>query len=72
MLRIAVLGAGRISRIHAADVAANPQARRVLIADPWWAGVDELTPQPGCNGLYDCAAASARDDIDTVLALHRW
>jgi len=67
MLRIAVLGAGRISRIHAANVAANPQARLVLIADPWRAGVDELTAQLGCEGLYDYREALARDDIDAVI-----
>ena len=67
MLRIAVLGAGRISRIHAANVAANPQARLVLIADPWRAGVDELAAQLGCEGLYDYGEALARDDIDAVI-----
>jgi len=67
MLGIAVLGAGRISRIHAANVAANPRAKLVLIADPWRAGVDELTTALGCEAVYDYAAALARDDIDAVI-----
>lgn len=67
MLRIAVLGAGRISRIHAANVVANPEAQLVLIADPWRAAVDELSAQWRCDGLYDYAAALARDDVDAVI-----
>lgn len=35
MLRIAVLGAGRIANIHAANVAAHPDATLVVVADPW-------------------------------------
>lgn len=34
MLRIAVLGAGRIGKIHAANVARSPRARLVAVADP--------------------------------------
>lgn len=33
MLRIAVLGAGRIGRIHAGNIAAHPKARLVAVAD---------------------------------------
>lgn len=67
MLRIAVLGAGRISRIHAANVAANPRARLVAIADPWRAAVDELSAQWGCEGLYDYHQALQREDVDAVI-----
>ncbi|EJM13340.1 putative dehydrogenase [Pseudomonas sp. GM18] len=67
MLRIAVLGAGRISKIHAANVAANPLATLVLVADPWREGVDALCTQLGCEAAYDCAAVLARDDIDAVV-----
>ena len=35
MIRIAVLGAGRIGQIHAANVAANPLAQLVAVADPF-------------------------------------
>ena len=34
MLRVAVLGAGRIGKIHAANVAMNRNARLVAVADP--------------------------------------
>lgn len=67
MLRIAVLGAGRIGKIHAANVAAHPGATLVLVADPWREGVNALGAQLGCEVAYDCAAALARDDIDAVV-----
>ena len=34
MIKVAVLGAGRIGQIHAANVAANPRAKLVAVADP--------------------------------------
>jgi myo-inositol 2-dehydrogenase/D-chiro-inositol 1-dehydrogenase len=34
MIRVAVLGAGRIGQIHAANVAAHPLARLIAVADP--------------------------------------
>jgi myo-inositol 2-dehydrogenase / D-chiro-inositol 1-dehydrogenase len=67
MLRIAVLGAGRIGKIHAANVAAHSGATLVLVADPWREGVNALGAQLGCEVAYDCAAALARDDIDAVV-----
>ncbi|MBT2372188.1 inositol 2-dehydrogenase [Pseudomonas fluorescens] len=67
MLRIAVLGAGRIAKIHAANVAAHPDAHLVLVADPWREGVDALAAQLGCEAAYDCAAVLSRDDIDAVV-----
>lgn len=67
MLRIAVLGAGRISKIHAANVAANPRAQLLVIADPWREGVDALSAQFKCEAEYDCAAVMERHDIDAVV-----
>ncbi len=67
MLRIAVLGAGRIANIHAANVAANPNAQLSVIADPWREGVDKLAARLGCAAAYDCAEAIARDDVDAVV-----
>jgi myo-inositol 2-dehydrogenase/D-chiro-inositol 1-dehydrogenase len=67
MLRIAVLGAGRIANIHAANVAANPDVILSVIADPWREGVDTLAARLGCASAYDCAAAIERDDVDAVV-----
>ena len=35
MIRIAVLGAGRIGRIHAGNVSRHPNAKLVVVADPF-------------------------------------
>lgn len=67
MLRVAVLGAGRIGKIHAANVAANPRSHLAVVADPWKEGVDALANQLGCDVAYDYAAAIERDDVDAVL-----
>ncbi|MEN4751198.1 inositol 2-dehydrogenase [Pseudomonas sp. Ps21-P2] len=67
MLRIAVLGAGRIANIHAANVAANPNVQLTVIADPWREGVDTLAGKLRCAAAYDCAEAIARDDVDAIV-----
>jgi myo-inositol 2-dehydrogenase/D-chiro-inositol 1-dehydrogenase len=67
MLRIAVLGAGRIANIHAANVAAHPDVVLSVIADPWREGVDRLAARLGCAAVYDCAAAIERDDVDAIV-----
>ncbi|WP_440808863.1 inositol 2-dehydrogenase [Pseudomonas syringae] len=67
MLRIAVLGAGRIGKIHAANVATNPRTKLVVVADPWKEGVNALALQLGCETAYDYASAIERADIDAVL-----
>ncbi|MDR6711085.1 myo-inositol 2-dehydrogenase/D-chiro-inositol 1-dehydrogenase [Pseudomonas hunanensis] len=66
MLRIAVLGAGRIGKIHAANVAMNPRTKLVVVADPWKEGVDALANQLGCEAAYDYGCAVDRDDVDAV------
>ena len=67
MLRFAVLGAGRIGKIHAANVAADPRTRLVVVADPSKDSVESLASQLGCDASLDCAAAIDRDDVDAVL-----
>ena len=42
MLRVAVIGAGRIGKVHAAAVAAHPQARLVAVCDPIGTGAADL------------------------------
>lgn len=43
MVGIAVLGAGRIGKIHAANVAANPNARLIAVADPYASAAQSST-----------------------------
>ncbi len=67
MIRIAVLGAGRIGKIHAANVAANPDAKLVVVVDPVEAAAVALADKLGCEASTDCAAVIDRDDIDAIV-----
>lgn len=67
MIGIAVLGAGRIGKIHAANVAANPKAKLVAIADPFADAVNPLAERLGTEAMSDCMAAIERPDVDAVV-----
>ena len=67
MVGIAVLGAGRIGKIHAANVAANPRATLVAIADPFADAVNPLAKALGTEAMADPMRAIARPDVDAVV-----
>ena len=67
MIRIAVLGAGRIGKIHAANVAANPDAKLVVVADPVAEAAQALAAKLGCEASTDCGAVIDRDDVDAIV-----
>lgn len=67
MIRVAVLGAGRIGQIHAANVAANPLARLVAVVDPIAAAAERLATRLHCEASTDAEATIARSDIDAVV-----
>lgn len=67
MLRVAILGAGRIAQIHSKSAFLNNQCELTLIADPWKEGVDKLAKELNCEAVYDYYEAINRDDIDAVV-----
>lgn len=67
MVRIAVLGAGRIGRIHARNIAASPQATLVAIADPFGTAAAELAAQVSAEPSGDPLATIERADVDAVV-----
>jgi myo-inositol 2-dehydrogenase / D-chiro-inositol 1-dehydrogenase len=67
MLGIAVLGAGRIGKIHAGNVAANPRAKLVAVADPFAEAANPLAKALGTEPMLDCVAAIERSDVDAVV-----
>jgi myo-inositol 2-dehydrogenase/D-chiro-inositol 1-dehydrogenase len=67
MLGIAVLGAGRIGKIHAANIAAERRTKLMVVADPYKDSVEALANQLGCDASLDCVAAIERDDVDAVV-----
>lgn len=67
MIRVAVLGAGRIGQIHAANVAANPLATLVVVADPFPAAGKSLAERLNCEYCASPEEVIARKDIDAVV-----
>jgi myo-inositol 2-dehydrogenase/D-chiro-inositol 1-dehydrogenase len=67
MIRVAALGAGRIGKIHARNVAANPRCRLIAIADPMTDAAEALAHGLGCKASSDAPATLARSDVDAVI-----
>lgn len=67
MLRIAVLGAGRIGKIHAANVAASPGATLVAVADPFGSAAEDLAGALSAEATRDPKATIERADVDAVV-----
>ena len=67
MVRIAVLGAGRIGKIHAANVAANRRATLVAVADPLGSAASDLARELSCESSRDPLSLIERPDIDAVI-----
>lgn len=65
-LRFAVLGAGRIGKVHARAIASVPGAKLVAIAEPIAAAAAAAQAEFGCDirSIDECAAAN---DIDAVV-----
>ncbi|SOS33216.1 inositol 2-dehydrogenase [Pseudomonas syringae group genomosp. 3] len=64
---IAVLGAGRIGKIHSANVAASPLATLVVVADPLADAALQLATLLGADAMNDCEAAIDRADVDAIV-----
>jgi myo-inositol 2-dehydrogenase/D-chiro-inositol 1-dehydrogenase len=62
-----MLGAGRIGKIHARNVAANPRCRLVAVADAIADSARSLAENLGADSSIDAAATLARPDVDAVV-----
>ena len=49
MLRIAMIGAGRIGKVHAGNVALHPRAKLVAVVDPVEASAKALAAGRGAD-----------------------
>lgn len=67
MVGIAVLGAGRIGKIHAANVAASKFAKLVVVADPFADAAGQLADELGAEAMTDCEAAIDRADVHAIV-----
>lgn len=67
MLKIAVLGAGRIGQVHAANVARHKNAQLVMVADPFIENANALTALWGGRAVSDPLVAIHDPAIDAVV-----
>ncbi|HEX2554557.1 MAG TPA: inositol 2-dehydrogenase [Microvirga sp.] len=66
MIRVAVLGAGRIGKIHGRNAAAHPGARVVAVADPHGPSAEALAGATGARVAPLDEIVEARD-VDAIL-----
>lgn len=67
MLGMAVLGAGRIGKIHAANIALNRNARLVAVADPFEGAAATLAADLGAIALHNATEAIEHKDVQAVV-----
>ncbi len=64
--RLALLGAGRIGKVHAGAIAADKRARLVAVADANEAAAQAIADSAGAEAR-DIDAIEKSDDVDAVL-----
>ena len=67
MLRVAVIGAGRIGKVHAQTVAAHPQAQLIAVCDPIGTAAEDLAALYGAKAYKDADELFADADVDAVI-----
>ena len=67
MIRIAVLGCGRIGVMHAANIAAHPRARLAGVQDINVAAAEKTAAATGAPVFASAAEIFASPDVDAVL-----
>ena len=65
-VRFGVLGAGRIGKVHAKAVSANPDAKLVAVADAMADAANALAAQYGAE-VRSISQIEAANDIDAVV-----
>src|SRR3954462_2884696 len=67
MLRIAVIGAGRIGKIHSGNVARHPRCQLVAVVDPVESAAKALAQEHDAQWASDAADLLAGKDIDAIV-----
>lgn len=67
MLRIAVLGCGRIGRMHADNIAAHPRAELAGVFDVFAPAAEEVSAKHGVTNFANADDVFASSDVDAVL-----
>jgi myo-inositol 2-dehydrogenase/D-chiro-inositol 1-dehydrogenase len=66
MVRVALLGCGRIGRVHATAVAGHPRAELAWVYDPFESAAKEVGALFGAQASTDVAAVLADESVDAV------
>ena len=67
MLRIAMLGAGRVGQVHARSISDNPEAELALVVDPIESAAAALGREHGVPRALDAEDAFSDPSIDAVV-----
>lgn len=67
MLRIGIIGAGRIGRVHAHSVATHPDAKLTLVADPVLESAKEVTAAYGGDATAEANDVFTSDNVDAII-----
>ncbi|WP_448760246.1 inositol 2-dehydrogenase [Actinomyces oricola] len=67
MLKIAVIGAGRIGHVHAKTIAGHPAAELTLVADPFGDAADKLATLYGARSCKDAEEVFSDPQVDAVI-----
>jgi myo-inositol 2-dehydrogenase/D-chiro-inositol 1-dehydrogenase len=67
MLRIAVLGCGRMGQMHAANVARHPRAELVAVFDVHRPSAAKVAEAQGVTAAASAAEIFSSDKVDAVL-----
>ncbi|NRG42428.1 inositol 2-dehydrogenase [Rathayibacter sp. VKM Ac-2835] len=66
-LRFGLIGTGRIGQVHAANIAADPEATLAWVCDPFVDGANAVSARYGGTVTTDAAEMFASGEIDAVL-----
>ena len=66
-LRFGLIGTGRIGQVHAANIAADPEAVLAWVCDPFVEGAEAVSARHGGTVTTDAAEMFASGGIDAVL-----
>lgn len=67
MLKIAIIGAGRIGHVHARTIAAHPAAQLKLVCDPFGDAAEKLASQFGARSCKEADEVFADPEVDAVV-----
>ncbi|ARM92632.1 myo-inositol 2-dehydrogenase 2 (plasmid) [Rhizobium sp. CIAT894] len=66
MIRFGVIGAGRIGKVHATTIAANPNAKLAYVADAFKASAEELAARTGAE-VAEAEDVIKSPNVDAIL-----